>query len=299
MVFRTRTRAALLALHLAAPWAARAEPAGPPAAALVEPGSPGPSDSAPVAPGSVAPPAPTTAGPPRLTVELGTAAAVTGAELALIGLSVAFQDQLVASSCRWCQPPQLDLWARGALRWNDTQAASTASTTLQLLIPAGAAATLWVQAAPHGNREVVEDLLVFAEAASTTILLTQGAKYAVARLRPDAWARGTVESADDKLSFWSGHTGFAFGAAAAATQIARLRGRSGWKWLAAASFGAAAVTGYLRVAADRHWLTDVAAAAVAGTATGLVVPLLVFQPADGRKPAVSLAPAPGGLAVIF
>ena len=281
-----RTSAALLALLLAAPGAARAEPAGPPAAALVEPGS-------------VVPPAPATAGPPRLTVDLGPAAAVTGAELALIGLSVAFQDQLVASSCRWCQPPQLDLWARGALRWNDTQAASTASDALQLLIPAGAAATLWVQAAPHGNREVVEDLLVFAESASTTILLTQGAKYAVARLRPDAWARGTVESADDKLSFWSGHTGFAFGAAAAATQIARLRGRSGWKWLAAASFGAAAVTGYLRVAADRHWLTDVAAGAVAGTATGLVVPLLVFPPAAGRRPALTLAPAPGGLAVIF
>jgi membrane-associated phospholipid phosphatase len=299
MAFRTRALAALLALLLAAPGAARAEPAGPPAAALVEPGPSAPTGSSPVEPGSAAPTAPATSGPPRLTVELGTAAAVTGTELALIGLSVAFKDQLVASSCRWCQPPQLDLWARGELRWNDTQAASTASDVLQLLIPAGAAATLWVQAAPHGNREVVEDLLVFTESVSTTILLTQGAKYAVLRLRPDAWARGTVESPDDKLSFWSGHTGFAFGAAAAATQIARLRGRSGWKWLAAASFGAAAVTGYLRVAADRHWLTDVAAGAVAGTATGLVVPLLVFQPADGRKPAVSLAPAPGGLAVIF
>jgi hypothetical protein len=36
-----------------------------------------------------------------------------------------------------------------------------------------------------------------------------------------------------------------------------------------------------------------------GTATGLVVPLLAFQPADGRSPAVTLAPAPGGLMLIF
>jgi membrane-associated phospholipid phosphatase len=237
--------------------------------------------------------------PPRLTVDLGTAAAVTGAELGLIGLSIAFKDQLVPPTCRWCDPPQLDRWARGALRWGDTQAASTASDALQLLIPAGAAATLWIQAAPHGRREVAEDLLVLAESASTAVLLTQGAKYAVGRLRPDAWARGTIESPDDKLSFWSGHTSFAFSAAAAATQIARLRGRPGWRWLGLATFGAAALTGYLRIAADRHWLTDVAAGAAAGTASGLVVPLLAYQPADGRTPAVALAPAPGGLAVIF
>ncbi len=248
---------------------------------------------------SAAGPTPLAPGAPRLTLDLQTHAVITGAELALIGLSLGFKDQLVAPTCRWCEPPRFDRWARGQLRWDDTRPASTASDVVQLLIPAGAAATLWMQAAPHGQREVVEDLLLLAESASSAMLLTQGAKYAVARLRPDAWARGTIESPDDKLSFWSGHTAFAFGTAAAATQIARLRGRSGWKWMAAATFSAAALTGYLRVAADRHWLTDVATGALIGTATGLAIPLLVFQPADGRKPAVTLAPAPGGLAVIF
>lgn len=248
---------------------------------------------------AVEPPALAVFGSPRLTLDLQTHAVITGAELALIGLSLGFKDQLVAPTCRWCEPPRFDLWARGQLRWDDTRPVATASDVLQLLIPAGAAATLWMQAAPHGQREVVEDLLLLAESASSAILLTQGSKYAVARLRPDAWARGTIESPDDKLSFWSGHTAFAFGTAAAATQIARLRGRSGWKWLAAATFSAAALTGYLRVAADRHWLTDVATGALIGTATGLAIPLLAFQPADGREPAVTLAPAPGGLAVIF
>ncbi len=237
--------------------------------------------------------------PPALTVDLATAAAVTGAGLGLTGLSLLLKDSLVAPACRWCQPPQLDRWARRQLRWSDGRAASTGSDALQLLIPAGAAATLWAQASPHGQRQVVEDLLVLAESASTAVLLTQGAKFATGRLRPDAWARGTTPSADDRLSFWSGHTDFAFATAAAATQIARLRGRPGWRWLAAATFGAAALTGYLRVAADRHWLTDVATGAVIGTATGLVVPLLAYQPEDGRKPPVQLVPAPGGLAVIF
>jgi membrane-associated phospholipid phosphatase len=259
---------------------------------------PAPTATAP-AEALAAPPAAAALPAPKLTVDLGIAAAVTGTELVLIGLSVAFKDQLVPPTCRWCEPPQLDRWARGELRWGDTQVASTASDAMQLLVPAGAAATLWIQAAPHGRREVAEDLVVLAESTSTAILLTQAVKYATGRLRPDAWARGTIESPDDKLSFWSGHTSFAFSAAAAATQIARLRGRPGWKWLGLATFSAAALTGYLRIAADRHWLTDVATGAAVSTATGLVVPLLAYQPADGRRPAVVLAPAPGGLAVIF
>jgi membrane-associated phospholipid phosphatase len=236
---------------------------------------------------------------PRLTVDLATAAAISGAELGLSGLTVLFKARLVPSTCRWCEPPQLDRWARERLVWHDTRAAGTASDIFQFVVPAGAMATLWIQAAPRGDREVVEDLLVLTESASTAILLTQGAKFAMGRLRQDAWARGTILSPDDKLSFWSGHASFAFSAAAAATQIARLRGRPGWKWLGLATFSAAAVTGYLRVAANRHWLSDVVTGAVVGSATGLLVPLLAYQPVDGRKPAVSLVPAPGGFAVVF
>jgi membrane-associated phospholipid phosphatase len=250
------------------------------------------------APGDAGPASPTLSNP-KLTVDLQTAAIVTGAELGLIGLSLAFKDRLVPPSCRWCAPPQFDKWARGKLVWHNTSAAKTASDATQLLFPAAAAATLWVQASPQGQREVVEDLLVLAESVTTGILVTQSVKYSVARLRQDAWARGTVETRDDVLSFWSGHTSFAFTSAAAATQIARLRGRPGWKWLAAATFGAAALTGYLRVAADRHWLTDVVSGAVAGTATGLVVPWLAYQPAGAPRPLVTLAPAPGGLALLF
>ena len=241
------------------------------------------------------------AGPaaPRLTVDLGTAAIVSGAELGLSGLTVLLKARLVPPSCRWCEPPRLDRWARRQLVWRDTRAAGTASDLFQFAVPAGAVAALWIQAAPHGGREVAEDLLVLTESASTAILLTQVAKFAVGRLRQDAWARGTIASPDDKLSFWSGHASSAFGAAAAATQIARLRGRPGWKWLGLATFGAAAITGYLRVAANRHWLTDVVSGAAVGSATGLLVPLLAYQPVDGRAPAVLVAPAPGGFAVLF
>jgi membrane-associated phospholipid phosphatase len=255
------------------------------------------------APGTAGPPSPAPGmlppGNPRLTVDLKAAAMITGAELGLIGLSLLLKEELVPPSCRWCEPPQIDKWARPKLVWSNPSAANTASDAMQVLIPAAAATTLWIQAAPQGHREVAEDLVVLAESVTTGILVTQGVKYSVARLRQDAWARGTIESRDDVLSFWSGHTSFVFTTAAAATQIARLRGRPGWQWLAVATFSAAALTGYLRVAADRHWLTDVVSGAVAGTATGLVVPLLAFQPAGAPAPLVTLAPAPGGLALLF
>lgn len=269
---------------------ARAEEATAAPAPGDAPGAAGPSSPAPGTP----PP-----GDPRLAVDLKAAAIVTGAALGLIGLSLAFKERLVPPSCRWCEPPQLDRWARGRLVWHKPSAANTASDATQILVPASAATTLWIQAAPYGQREVAEDLVVLAESATTGILVTQGVKYSVARLRQDAWARGTVQSRDDVLSFWSGHTSFVFTTAAAATQVARLRGRPGWRWLALATFSAAALTGYLRVAADRHWLTDVVSGAVAGTATGLVVPLLAFQPAGAPRPLVTLAPAPGGLALLF
>jgi hypothetical protein len=236
---------------------------------------------------------------PELTVDLRTAAIVTGSELILVGASLALKDQLTPAQCRWCQPPQVDRWGRETLKWPDPAPAGTASDVLQLAIPAGALATLWIWAAPHGQRQVAEDLVVVTEAATTTMLLTQVAKFAAARLRPDAWAAQGAASPDDLMSFWSGHTSFAFATAAAATQVARLRGRAGWKWLAAITFTGAALTGYLRVAADRHWLTDVATGAAVGTAVGLVVPILVMRPADGRRPAAVLAPAPGGLALLF
>jgi membrane-associated phospholipid phosphatase len=101
------------------------------------------------------------------------------------------------------------------------------------------------------------------------------------------------------MSFWGGHSAFLFSVAAGATQVARLRGRTGWKWLALASFAGAAATGWLRVAADRHWATDVLAGAAVGTAVGLSVPLLVMHPAGERGTAVMLVPAPGGLALVF
>jgi hypothetical protein len=221
--------------------------------------------------------------------------------LLVSGLSQLEASKLTPPSCHWCRPTQFDRWARHELRWTDVKAAGAASNVLVVAIPAGAAISLGLAARAQGagGREIEEDLLVVTEAASAAVLLTQAAKFATARLRPDAWASNGHVTADGRMAFWGGHSAFAFSVAAGTTQVARLRGRPGWKWLALASFAGAAATGWLRVAADRHGATDVLAGAAVGTAAGLATPLLVMHPAGERGTAVTLVPAPGGLALVF
>ena len=238
---------------------------------------------------------------PHLTLDLRFHATATGAMLILSGVSQLEAKRLAASSCRWCQPNPLDRWARRELLWSRTKTAANLSDVLAYGLPAGAALTLALTArADHTEvREAVEDLLVLGEVMAVGTLVTQGSKFATGRLRPDAWSKGgTGDTADSRMSFWGGHSMLAFSVAAGSTQVARLRGRPGWKWLAAVTFAGAAATAYLRVAADRHWLTDVVVGAGVGTAVGLWTPLLVLHPA-GERSAVTLVPAPGGFALIF
>ena len=215
---------------------------------------------------------------PTLRLDLPTFALTTGGALAATGLLSLHA--LQPTACRWCEPPALDRGVRRALRWPDTSSASGASDVLQVGVPAGAGLAVALLAWRDGRpREAGEDLAVVTEAVVLASLATTAAKVATARLRPDAWAAGEPSPGRGSLgAFWSGHTSSTFAAAAAAAQVARLRGRRGWKWLAATALAGAAATGYLRVAGDRHWASDVLAGAAAGTAIGLVLPGLVLRP---------------------
>jgi hypothetical protein len=238
---------------------------------------------------------------PRLTIDLQTQAWVTGGLLLFTGATQYYADKLIPSACRWCSPGQFDVWVRNELVWGDTRTASNLSEALMVALPVGTALAMIFSARANGagGREVAEDLLVVTEAVATATALMQVAKFTAARLRPNAWAAGEATSAGSKMSFWAGHSSSSFAIAAGATQVARMRGRPSWKWIAVATFTGAVAISWTRIAADRHWGTDVLVGAAVGTTTGLVIPLLVFHPADGRTPAVTVVPAPGGLALLF
>jgi len=231
--------------------------------------------------------------PPGLTVDVPVTAGVAGSALAVWGASELARDRLAPLSCRWCQPSALERHARAQLVWSDTSAAATLSDLLVLVLPASLATADYFFAA-RDVRRAGEDVLVAVEAVALAGLGTQAMKFAAARRRPDAWARGTRTSSDDDLSFFSGHASVAFAAAGAFGTVAWLRGYEAWPAVYAAGFGAATAIAYLRLAADRHWLSDVGAGAAFSTAVGIAVPLLLHRGQGDRK--VTVTPLPIGTA---
>ena len=74
-------------------------------------------------------------------------------------------------------------------------------------------------------------------------------------------------------------------------RLAQLRGDAAWPWVYGIGFSAAAATGYFRMAADKHWLTDVLAGAGTGTAIGLVVPSLHRNRSHADAMSLSVVPS--------
>jgi hypothetical protein len=144
-----------------------------------------------------------------------------------------------------------------------------------------------------------EDLLVFEETLSTAMVLNQAAKFIARRERPftrdlpEAERQEICERQRDcvdlNLSFYSGHATMSFVVAIAAGTIARERGYE--SAAAAYSIGilGAGLTSYLRVAAGKHYLSDVTLGAVMGAGVGYVVPTYL-QPLKQGKHKITLVP---------
>jgi membrane-associated phospholipid phosphatase len=81
-------------------------------------------------------------------------------------------------------------------------------------------------------------------------------------------------SAHARSSFYSGHTSAAFTLAVAAGMLGHYHGyrNEGWVW--ASGLTLATATGALRIVADEHYFTDVAAGAAAGALVGYLMPRL-------------------------
>ncbi len=125
-------------------------------------------------------------------------------------------------------------------------------------------------------------------------------KLVVGRQRPFAHFRDPADASprdpDENLSFYSGHTTLAFSLAVASGTIASMRGYALAPVVWASTLPVALATGYLRIAADKHYLTDVVAGAVLGSAVGFVVPF-VFHRGPAASTGAPGAPAPEGAAL--
>jgi membrane-associated phospholipid phosphatase len=202
-----------------------------------------------------------------------------------------------SAECAICGSNRVDAAARSAFRLESPAAlrdARLASDWLvSLVMPAGALAASGIPALRTGSgRLLLEDGIVVAQAVLFAADLNTLAKGTLGRSRPDA-APGAVTG----RSFYSSHTSRAFALAVATATVATMRRRRGARWLWIGGLALATGVGYLRLASDAHWLTDVAAGAVAGSAVGFSVPWFLHGERRGQR--LELRPTPGGLAVAF
>ena len=190
--------------------------------------------------------------------------------------------QLAPRKCRLCRDNPLDDAAQKALLWDERHDAAAAASDWLLfaIVPATTfGAALALGAVAEGGRGAFVNALTLAEALVLTSGLTQIAKYTVARARPYVRLqreqnRDFVAGRDDHLSFFSGHTSSTFALAVAAGTTASLRGQRMQAVVWPVGLTLACLTGYLRMAADRHYFTDVLTGALVGSLVGVLVPFL-------------------------
>lgn len=255
------------------------------------PSAPAPSPPAPVAPPVVAPPvvAPPVAPPaapsvrPMLRYSLPIDLTIVGVGGVGWITSEILKSKIVSPGCFWCNPPAVDVAVKNALRWEDRQSADLLSYISGFgLAPLGAFGMNAAFVLANGGKwkEVGIDSLVILESITLAADITQIVKFSVLRERPfvndlAASAKSSTPSpSDNDLSFFSGHTTLAFVAAVSGGTVASLKGYRGAGWIWAAGLTFATATGYLRIAADKHYFVDVLSGAMVGAGIGFWVPWL-------------------------
>jgi len=223
------------------------------------------------------------------------------------------RDDMEPSHCRICdgsaegsgEVNAVDDWFRRGLRRNDPLPANYTSYILAF----GAApvfaivGTLLAEAHEDRLKNAVVDLLAVAEGGFTAMLTTEVLESVSLRTRPyvhdmrdDREREAEIAKTGAFHSFPAGHVVEAFGTAAAAGTVASMRDYrlAPLVWAGGITIGVA--TGYTRIAADRHYFTDVLAGAGIGTAIGVALPLLFHSPRV-RNANVSILATPEMLGV--
>ena len=216
---------------------------------------------------------------------------VIGAGALTVVVPYAFAARLITPRCP-CDPNEVNAFDRHVIGNSNPFLDSLSDGTAGVAMLAPLALDLLDVGA---SQLFLEDAVVFSEVLALNGALVTLAKYTVQRPLPRVYAGqdpALARKPGGYRSFYSGHTSVTFAALyATAYTIDARYGQGAWPWIGATAIGAA--VGAERVAAGRHFYTDVMVGAVAGSAFGIVVPWL-HERKDRRGPAVSIAPTDGG-----
>ena len=149
----------------------------------------------------------------------------------------------------------LDLWMQDKLKWDNIELAQRASDVTQLTLMVSPFVASALQKEDRGKKLLVVSGVTLFNNLSTGLL-----KIGTHRERPNG---------ENFKSFPSGHTSSAFVGASLTCFMVD-------KYSCGFLMGVAALTGYWRIAGNKHWFTDVVAGMALGLVNGRVAPSLVF-----------------------
>lgn len=226
--------------------------------------------------------------------------AVGVAAVAYAASETVFKDALAPDVCRWCGVNGFDANVREAFLWSDPGPARVISnvTGFALSPLAGAGLLYLANAGATDDRwgRLIDDVIPMLETVAYSQLINQAVKFAVGRQRPLAHFATEPREADpdDNLSFFSAHSSLTFSIAVSTGVVASRRHYRLAPVVWTVGIGVATVTGYLRIAADKHYASDVLVGAAFGVASGFVIPRLTGSlPGD-----TTIVPTGRGVAVV-
>jgi membrane-associated phospholipid phosphatase len=228
----------------------------------------------------------------------------TGALAASTLTLMLLNDQLAPLQCRWCVPGTIDGNIANSVTWSNPHAADTVSNFMQFAVPVGVMGFGLIQAYRFDDPAAGwSSVLLITQATSLAMLVNTVVKYSVGRARPYVW-QGNPDlyssATDANVSFFGGHTTFVFAVVVSGSTLFFMQDMPGAPWVLGVGLAAAAFTGYLRMAADKHYLTDVLVGAGVGSLIGWAVPYLFHRPGrKGAPQAGDITPAPGGIAIAW
>lgn len=199
-----------------------------------------------------------------------------------------FKPQLAPAQCRWCGANAVDRFFHDGLTGAivSRKTANTLSNVTGFgLAPAAALAGALFASGPHATQGAgLRAAVIVVEGTVVAFAITQSVKLLSARARPfvvyghpSQPGEGGLYDFNDpnsNLSFPSGHSTLtaALGVGTAMTATLQESSAAPWLWVAAGVLTVS--TAFLRMTAEKHWLTDELAGIAIGGGCGVLFPLL-------------------------
>ena len=201
----------------------------------------------------------------------------------------------------WVRPVLFDTPLRNALYLEDRSSRDHAGAISDTLATASIIHpviidTMFVTAVSDQNADVAWQMFVISmQSYSITLLANSVAKRLFSRQRPYAIAcaedpeySDLCDHQDRFKSYYSGHAAFTATSAGLVCAHHTHLPLYGGRWIDTAACGASIVgtlaTGALRIAADKHWATDVFTGHLLGFASGYVLPSLLYYKGFSARP---------------